>query len=66
MEKPENLDKLLEYSRILSEEFSYVRVDFATDDEDIHVVEMTFTPQSAMIPFNKKDADIELGKLLKI
>ncbi len=66
MERPENLDELLEYSRILSAEFSYVRVDLTMDDEDIHVVEMTFTPQSAMIPFNTKDADIKLGEILKI
>ena len=62
--KPKCLDKIIEYSRILSAEFSYVRVDFAMDDKDIHVVEMTFTPHSAIIKFKNKEIDIELGKHL--
>ena len=35
MEKPQFLDKLIQYSQILSSEFSYVRIDFAMDDPHI-------------------------------
>ena len=65
-EKPKQYEKILDFARILSKEFAFVRVDFTYDNEDIHVVEMTFTPASGMIPFQDKEIDLKLGKLLKI
>ncbi len=62
--RPKYLENIIKYSKILAEGFSYVRVDFAMDEEDIHVVEMTFTPQSAMTPFHGKELDLKLGELL--
>lgn len=62
--KPKDLDKMLEYAKLLSQEFSYVRVDFTHDNENIHVLELTFTPFSAMIPFKNKEIDLKLGELL--
>lgn len=63
---PDKLDKILEYAEILSKEFSFVRVDFSFCDENIHVVEMTFSPYSAMIPFGNRDVDVRLGEMLII
>lgn len=64
--QPKYLDKILEYAKILSKEFSFVRVDFSYDNENIHVVEMTFTPYSAMLPFRDKEVDLRLGEMLII
>lgn len=61
---PEELDRIIDYAQILSKEFTFVRVDFAFDGENIHVVEMTFTPCSAMIPFKDKSIDLRLGEML--
>ncbi len=64
--KPIVHEQLLEYAQILAEGFSYVRVDFLVIKNDIYVLEMTFTPHSAMMPFENTLHDLELGKLIKI
>lgn len=61
---PPQIDKIIEYSKILSKEFTFVRIDYSFDKEDLNIVEMTFTPCSAMIPFNKEEFDLELGSQL--
>ncbi len=65
-EKLDFLEEMLGYSRILSKNFSYVRIDIAKSIEHLHILEMTFTPCFAMIPFNDKTHDFELGRLLKL
>ena len=63
---PERFEEMLEYSKILSQGFSFARVDFVIDGNDIHVVEITFTPCSAMIPFLNYNIDLELGSKIKL
>lgn len=46
--KPVFLDKLLEYSKILSKPFPFVRADFYIVDEKIYFGELTFTPAGGM------------------
>lgn len=41
--KPKNLEKMLEYARILSKGIPHVRVDFYDIDGKIYFGEMTFT-----------------------
>lgn len=65
-EKPVILEEMLEISKILSQGFSYVRIDFLRSSNKTVVLEMTFTPYSAMIPFLDKKYDFELGTLLKL
>jgi hypothetical protein len=65
-EIPYKLDDILEYSKILSNGFSFVRIDFAYNDKDIHVVEMTFTPFGAAIPFDNIETDYYLGDMLEL
>ena len=62
--RPELLDLIIIYSRLLAKEFTYVRCDFAIDNNNIELVEMTFTPCSAIIPFSDKEIDSELGSRL--
>lgn len=64
--KVNKLDEILNIAQILASDFTFVRIDFALDDEDIHVLEMTFTPDSAIIPFTDKSFDFELGEMLNI
>lgn len=65
-EKPLFLEEMIEYAKILSKGFSYVRIDFACTDERVIIWEMTFTPFAGLIPFSDKKFDIEIGTLLKI
>ncbi len=67
LDRPKFLDEMLEYSKILSKGFSYVRIDFTrTKNGHLYVLEMTFTPHSAMMPFKLISHDFELGRLLEI
>ena len=53
----------LKLSRKLSENFSFVRVDWMFFGEKLYFEELTFTPHSGFCPLKK---DIEIGKLLNI
>ena len=44
IERPEQIDKMLEYASILSKGFPFVRVDFYVMNDRIYFGEMTFTP----------------------
>ena len=63
--KPNNLDKIIEYAKILSSDFKFVRVDFLETDGELYFGEMTFTPTSGLLNI-KIEEDIEYGKRLKI
>ena len=64
--QPGILDEMIEYSRILAQEFSYVRIDFAQTQSNAKILEMTFTPYSGMMPFSDKLFDKELGDCIKL
>ena len=64
--KPEFLEEMLEYAKILSAEFSYVRVDFThTHDNKLIVLELTFTPHACKMKLGET-ADFELGKMINL
>lgn len=66
IKEPPQLDVILEYAEILSKDFSFIRIDFSYDADNIHVVELTFTPCSAIIPFKEIRTDYLLGEKLII
>lgn len=57
---------MLKYSKKLSEEFSFVRVDLYEVNDTVYLGEMTFTPSNCH--FNTKDLNqsIFLGNMLDI
>ncbi len=61
-----NKDKILEYSKKLSKEFKFVRVDFFEVNNELYFAEMTFTPFSGDIKVEPENYDIILGVKLKI
>ncbi len=66
IDAPVVLPKMLEFSKILSRDFKYVRVDFMLKGEDIYLSEMTFTPSSGFMTFNPVKYDEIWGNLLKL
>ncbi len=61
VEKPVQFNKIIEYSRLLSADFEYVRVDFYLVNHKIYFGELTFTPgNGAYTSFSKED-DIYFG-----
>ena len=64
--KPIHLEEMKKVSRILSKDFSFVRVDFFETSEKFYVSEMTFTQGSGLTPFFPDEFDFELGKLWNV
>ena len=62
--KPKNLDKMIEYAKLLSEDIPQVRVDFYDVDGQIYFGEMTFTSNQGRMPFYTQDTLDELGMQL--
>lgn len=64
--KPKNLDKMIEYAKILSKDFKFVRVDFYERNDELYLSEMTFTPFSGFIQYNPPEYDEKFGQWLTI
>lgn len=64
--KPKSLNKMIEYSHSLSQDFPFVRVDFYEANEKPYLGELTFTPYGNMITYIKPEALLSLGKKLKL
>lgn len=64
---PLNLDKILEYSKVLSKSFSFVRVDFMEAQGELYFGEMTFSPASGFDRLNLTEYyDFYLGEKLDL
>ena len=62
--RPEELDDLLEYARVLAESIPFVRVDFYIVNHQILFSELTFFPASGLTPFEPEEWDLTFGKWL--
>ena len=67
MPKPKNLDKMLELSEKLAQEFPYfVRVDFYEFGDKVLFSEFTFYSDNGMAKFNPPEWDKKLGDLIDL
>lgn len=66
IQKPKNLERMLEIARILSEDFPFVRVDLYNVGGKIYFGELTFYPWSGYVQFEPDEFDVRLGNLLSI
>ena len=64
--KPKNLDKMLEFAKLLSKGMNFVRVDFYEHDNNLYFGEMTFTSASGLHIFSPKDFNLQLGELIQL
>ena len=64
--KPINFEKMKEFSKILSEPFKFVRVDFYEIDGRVFLGELTFTPGAMAFKYKNDDDNIKVGSLLKL
>lgn len=64
--KPKSLDKMLNYAKILSKDFPFVRVDFYDIKGMPLLGEMTFTPYGNLLTYFKPDVIEKYGKLLRL
>lgn len=66
IEKPENLDEMLEIARKLSKPFPFVRVDLYDIDGVIYLSELTFIPTGGYMRLTPEGTDIEWGNWLDL
>lgn len=66
IERPECLEELIAYARMLSENIPFVRVDFYIVNNKPIFGEMTFYHDGGMGPFKPKEWDIKLGNWIKL
>ena len=65
---PENFNKMSNYAELIAKHISnpFVRIDLYSINRKIYFSEITFSPCSGMVPFEPKEADFELGKMIRI
>ena len=66
IERPKQLEKMLELAHNLSEGISHVRTDFYCIDDKVYFGEMTFYHGSGFEEFSPEEWDLKLGKMLKL
>lgn len=66
IEKPKELDSLLELARKLSKDVSYLRVDFYCTNGNLKFGELTFFPGGGFERFNPESFDEEIGSWIKL
>ena len=64
--KPKNLQKMIEYSKLLSSDFCYCRVDFYEVNGTLFLGEITFTPFNSKVNYKNNETEIYLGNLINI
>lgn len=62
--KPKHFNDMLGIAKILSKNIPFVRVDLYEILGHVYFSEMTFYPCGGMMPFNPKEYDYEVGKML--
>lgn len=66
IQKPNNFDKMIKFAEILSENISFLRVDFYEVDNQLFFGELTFYPGSGFEEFEPEIWDRKLGDLLNL
>lgn len=61
-QKPQKLEKMLEFARVLSKNIPFLRTDFYVINENIYFGELTFFQRSGFTTFVPSSLDLELGK----
>ena len=66
IEKPKNLDLMINYAKKLSKDFVFVRVDLYEVNNTVYLSELTFTPSNTLMKFKNNEQSLYLGSLLDI
>lgn len=66
IERPQNLEKMIELAEILSKNLPFVRCDFYEIEGKIYFGELTFYPGCGWEEFTPESADYELGSWIKL
>lgn len=66
IEKPKLFDKMVEFSKILSAPFPFVRCDFYEIGDKVYLGEMTFYPGGGLLDFKPLEWDYKMGSYIQL
>lgn len=66
LKKPINFEKMKEFSRKLSKDKPFIRVDFYEVNNKVYFGELTFYPSSGFEKFDPEEWDYKLGQLIDL
>ena len=66
IKRPVNLDKMINYSKLLSSDFAFCRVDFYEIDNILYLGELTFSPFNVEVQYNDLKTRKYLGNLINL
>lgn len=66
IEKPNNLQKMIEIAEVLSKEFNFARIDLYYVDGTIYFGEVTLTPAGGVNPFKPLDMDLKYANMISL
>ena len=66
IEKPKNYEKIIEFSKILSKNIPFVRVDWYEVKSQLYFGEMTFYPGCGLEEFSPEEWDLKLGDMINL
>ena len=64
--RPDCLEEMISYAKILSKPFPFVRVDFYEVAGKVYFGELTFTPTGCLGTYYTEKAELELGEMLHV
>ena len=64
--KPKHLDEMIKISKILSQGFPFIRVDFFDTENKLWVAELTLYPGGGLTPYNPTSFNESLGNLFEL
>lgn len=59
--RPKHYEEMLNYAKVLSQGFPFVRVDFFDTNDRLYLAELTFSPGGACYPYKPESFNRELG-----
>ena len=66
IEKPTQLNDMIDIARELSEDFPFVRVDFFISNDRLYLSEMTFVPTAGLAKYDEIGVDEYIGTMLEL
>lgn len=64
--RPVNFSQMVDYARLLSKRFKFVRVDFYEINNKVYLGELTFTPGACVFKYHNPEDNINVGNLLEL
>lgn len=64
--KPDGIDEIFNYAKVLSQDFKFVRVDFYYVNGKVYFGELTFSPSGGFDVYRLPETDLLFGNLLNL